>query len=219
MPSTKPVKVLSASVAVLLAAMGALYYFIWHNNYDQALRETSTRINSLANIELNIDNAGDITYGDLEKKIEQYISETEAIYARVGKAGNDSVAGSEKIAKDYLAASLKFQRTMKLRYQTQIWSNSLSKQAREAADNRMSTPYYTGGNPMAALSAFNASMEPIMRLLSEAREAESKAANAKQSFIEATTLLITATQKAKSITSHDNLANLSLLEKINSQPK
>jgi hypothetical protein len=103
---------------------------------------------------------------------------------------------------------------MKLRYHTQILSSSLSKQATEAANNRMNTPYYTGGNPMAALNSFNAGMGPVMRLLSEAREAEAKAASAKQSFFEATKLLITATQKAKSITSQDNLLNLPLLEKI-----
>jgi len=111
-------KTLTVSVAAILIAIGALYYLFFYPNYDQELRETSARINSLVNIELNIDNAADITYADLSKKIEQYISETEGIYARVKKSG-DSGSRDEKIIIEYLSASLKFQRAMKLRYHTE----------------------------------------------------------------------------------------------------
>lgn len=216
MSSTNSVKGLAVLSALILAAIGIFYYLISHNNYDQALRETSTRINSLASVELNIDGAGDITYSDLEKKVEQYISETETIYAKVGKAGGDNGGGKEGVAREYLAASLKFQRAMKLRYHSFVKYATLSKEAKEAA---MRAPHYTGGNPIAALNSLGASIGPIEKLISEASEAEGKAANAKQAFFEATALLISATQKAKSITSHDNLANLSLLEKINSRPE
>ena len=105
---TKTTRIVIAVLATLIMVSSAWYFLFGTNHYDKAMRETSLRLTSLVNIELNSNNAGDITYGDLEKKLEESIKDTETLYAGVEKPSFGSASEFEQKVLEFLTRALDF---------------------------------------------------------------------------------------------------------------